>query len=72
MKAARIGARTVDIERAAEAVVKAWLFRLNLITDVSGPQFRTRYTHGICHAGSEWTYTTSATIAVRSRRAWGS
>jgi Xaa-Pro aminopeptidase len=49
MQAARIGARTVDIERAAEAVVKAGLLKLNLITDASGPQFRTWYTHGICH-----------------------
>ena len=49
MKAARIGARTVDIERAAEAVVKAGLLKLNLITDASGAQFRTWYTHGICH-----------------------
>ena len=49
MKAARIGARTVDIERAAEAVVKVGLLKLNLITDASGLQFRTRYTHGICH-----------------------
>jgi Xaa-Pro aminopeptidase len=49
MQAARIGARTVDIERAAEAVVKAGLLKLGLITDASGPQFRTWYTHGICH-----------------------
>ncbi len=49
IKAARIGARTLDIERAAEAVIKAGLLKLNLITDASGPQFRTWYTHGICH-----------------------
>jgi Xaa-Pro aminopeptidase len=49
IKAARIGARTLDIERAAEAVVKAGLLELNLITDASGAQFRTWYTHGICH-----------------------
>jgi Xaa-Pro aminopeptidase len=49
MKAARIGARTVDIERAAEAVVKEGLLELGLITDATGPQFRTWYTHGICH-----------------------
>jgi Xaa-Pro aminopeptidase len=47
--AARIGARTADIERAAEAVVKQGLLKLNLITDASGTQFRTWYTHGICH-----------------------
>ena len=49
MKAARIGARTLDIERAAEAVAKAGLLKLGLITDATGPQFRTWYTHGICH-----------------------
>ena len=49
IKAARIGARTVDIERAAEAVIKQGLLRLNLITDAGGLQFRTWYTHGICH-----------------------
>jgi Xaa-Pro aminopeptidase len=49
MKAARLGARTLDIERAAEAVVKEGLLELNLITDATGPQFRTWYTHGICH-----------------------
>jgi Xaa-Pro aminopeptidase len=49
MKAARIGARTVDIERAAEAVIKPGLLKLGLITDANGPQFRTWYTHGICH-----------------------
>lgn len=49
MKAARIGARTIDIERAAEAVIKQGLLRLKLITDADGPQFRTWYTHGICH-----------------------
>jgi Xaa-Pro aminopeptidase len=49
MKAARIGARTLDVERAAEAVVKEGLLKLKLITDPNGPQFRTWYTHGICH-----------------------
>jgi len=49
MKAARIGAKTVDIERASEAVIKPGLLKLGLITDPSGPQFRTWYTHGICH-----------------------
>ena len=49
MKAARVGGRTLDIERAAEAVIKEGLLRLGLITDATGPQFRTWYTHGICH-----------------------
>ena len=47
--AARIGQTTADVERAAEEVVKAGLLRLGLITDASGDQFRTWYTHGICH-----------------------
>ena len=41
MKAARIGGKTIDIERAAEAVVKEGLLKLGLITDSTGPQFRT-------------------------------
>jgi Xaa-Pro aminopeptidase len=49
MKAARIGAKTVDIERASETVIKAGLLKLGLITDPTGRQFRTWYTHGICH-----------------------
>lgn len=49
MKAARIGAKTVDIERASEAVIKEGLLKLGLITTTTGPQFRTWYTHGICH-----------------------
>ncbi len=49
MKAARSAARTLDIERASEAVVKEGLLKLGLITDATGPQFRTWYTHGICH-----------------------
>ena len=49
MKAARVGNRTVDVERASEAVVKEGLLKLGLITDATGSQFRTWYTHGICH-----------------------
>ena len=49
MKAARIGAKTLDIERASEAVIKEGLLKLGLITDATGAQFRTWYTHGICH-----------------------
>jgi Xaa-Pro aminopeptidase len=47
--AARAGNRTVDIEKAAGEVVKPALLKLGLITDASGDQFRTWYTHGICH-----------------------
>jgi Xaa-Pro aminopeptidase len=49
MRAARIGNRTVDVEKAAEVVIKAGLLKLGLITDATGDQFRTWYTHGICH-----------------------
>lgn len=47
--AAKPGNKTADIERASESVVKAGLLELGLITDASGDQFRTWYTHGICH-----------------------
>jgi Xaa-Pro aminopeptidase len=49
MAAAKVGGRTDDIEKAAAAVVKKGLLALGLITDASGDQFRTWYTHGICH-----------------------
>jgi Xaa-Pro aminopeptidase len=49
MAAAKIGARTADIEKASADVVKKGLLALGLITDASGEQFRTWYTHGICH-----------------------
>jgi Xaa-Pro aminopeptidase len=49
MAAARIGAKTSDVEKAAEAVVKKGLLELGLITDATGEQHRTWYTHGICH-----------------------
>jgi Xaa-Pro aminopeptidase len=49
MAAARAGNRTLDIEQAARDVVKPALLKLGLITDAAGDQFRTWYTHGICH-----------------------
>ena len=49
MAAAKIGAKTSDVEKAAEAVVRKGLLDLGLVTDASGDQFRTWYTHGICH-----------------------
>jgi Xaa-Pro aminopeptidase len=49
MRAARVENTTVDVEKAAEAVIKAGLLKLGLITDATGDQFRTWYTHGICH-----------------------
>lgn len=49
MAAARAGNRTKDVEQAAEAVVRQGLLKLGLITDASGDQVRTWYTHGVCH-----------------------
>jgi Xaa-Pro aminopeptidase len=49
MQAAKAGGKTADVEKAAEVVVKAGLLKMGLITDATGGQFRTWYTHGICH-----------------------
>jgi Xaa-Pro aminopeptidase len=49
MAAATIGAKTADVEKAAADVVKKGLLALGLITDATGDQFRTWYTHGVCH-----------------------
>lgn len=49
MAAARAGNKTQDIEKASEEVIKNGLLKLGLITDLEGEQFRTWYTHGICH-----------------------
>ena len=49
MRAATLGNKTSDVEKPSEEVVKAGLLKLGLITDASGEQFRTWYTHGICH-----------------------
>jgi Xaa-Pro aminopeptidase len=49
MQAAKIGGKTADIEKAAEVVVRKGLLDLGLIADADGDQFRTWYTHGICH-----------------------
>jgi len=48
-KAAVPGNRTDDVERAVEAAIKDGLLKLGLITDRESEQFRTWYTHGICH-----------------------
>jgi Xaa-Pro aminopeptidase len=49
MKVAKVGKTPDDIEEASEAVIKDGLLKRGLITDASGEQFRTWYTHGICH-----------------------
>jgi Xaa-Pro aminopeptidase len=47
--AAKAGNRTIDIEKACEDAIKPGLLKLGLITDASGDQFRTWYTHGTSH-----------------------
>ncbi len=49
IRAAKAGNKTADIAKAAADVAKAGLFELGLITDVSGDQYRTWYTHGPVH-----------------------
>lgn len=49
MKAAVVGKTTADVERAVEGAVRAGLQRLGLVTDSASEQFRTWYTHGVCH-----------------------
>jgi Xaa-Pro aminopeptidase len=49
MKAAKAGNHTSDVEKAAIEVIKPGLLKLGLITDVNGDQYKTWYTHGICH-----------------------
>jgi Xaa-Pro aminopeptidase len=48
-KAAIAGARASDVQAAAEAVLRAGLARLGLVTDETGNQFRTWVTHGFHH-----------------------
>jgi Xaa-Pro aminopeptidase len=49
MKAARPGATLQDVHRRAVDVLKAGLLALGLITDATGDQYRTWYTHGTSH-----------------------
>jgi Xaa-Pro aminopeptidase len=49
MQAAVAGKLTADVERAAAVVVREGLLKLGLITEAKGEQYRTWYTHGICH-----------------------
>ena len=49
IRAAKTGNKTADITKAAAEVAKAGLLKLGLITDASGEQYRTWYTHGIIH-----------------------
>ena len=48
-KAAKPGATMADLSSAANTVMKDGLFRLGLITDKTGPQYRMWYMHGLGH-----------------------
>jgi Xaa-Pro aminopeptidase len=49
IRAAKPGASLQDVHRTTVEVVKAGLLKLGLITDASGDQYRTWYTHGASH-----------------------
>ena len=49
MEAAVAGSTLNDVHLATVEVVKKGLLNLGLITDTSGDQYRTWYTHGACH-----------------------
>jgi Xaa-Pro aminopeptidase len=49
IRAAKVGNTTKDVERAVADAINAGLARLGLVTDVTSRQFRTWYTHGVCH-----------------------
>ena len=49
IKAAKIGARTQDIQNACDEVLRAGLVKLGLVTESSGTQFKIWATHGVSH-----------------------
>jgi Xaa-Pro aminopeptidase len=49
MKVARAGAKLRDVHEKTVEVIKDGLLKLGLITDTSGDQYRTWYTHGSTH-----------------------
>ncbi len=49
MQVAKSGAKLRDIHEKTVEVIKAGLLKLGLITDASGDQYRTWYTHGSVH-----------------------
>jgi Xaa-Pro aminopeptidase len=49
MKVAKAGASLMDIHRKTVEVIKTGLLKLGLITDTSGDQYRTWYTHSAVH-----------------------
>lgn len=48
-KAATAGAQVRDIQAACDAVLRAGLVRLGLVTDAAGTQFKIWSTHGVTH-----------------------
>ncbi|MCG6924174.1 MAG: aminopeptidase P N-terminal domain-containing protein [Acidobacteria bacterium] len=48
-EAAVPGALTTAVEEATAVVVRKGLLELGLVTDADSEQFRTWYTHGVCH-----------------------
>ena len=49
IQAARIGARTQDIQNACDQVLRAGLYKLGLVTESTGTQFKIWSTHGVTH-----------------------
>jgi Xaa-Pro aminopeptidase len=49
IKAAKIGARTQDIQNACDEVLRAGLVKLGLVTEPAGNQFKIWATHGVTH-----------------------
>ena len=49
IKAAKVGARTQDIQNACDEVLRAGLVRLGLATEATGNQFKIWATHGVTH-----------------------
>jgi Xaa-Pro aminopeptidase len=49
IKAARVGARTQDIQNACDEVLRAGLVKLGLVTETTGNQFKIWATHGVTH-----------------------
>jgi Xaa-Pro aminopeptidase len=49
MKAARAGSRPEDVQEVCDAVIRAGLLKLGLVTDANGQQFKIWSTHGVLH-----------------------
>jgi Xaa-Pro aminopeptidase len=49
IRAAKVGARTQDIQNACDEVLRAGLVKLGLVTDPKGMQFKIWATHGVTH-----------------------